>query len=289
MTDTANPAAPQTDAEREAARVAAETAAAEKYRAQANPNEPPTGSTADVVEAQKADGVPARPEHIPEKFWDAEKGEVRVEELAKSYAELEKQRNKPADEKPPTEDEKAAAEATAAAQAEFQALREATTQAIIEHGAPTEEQYAAYESRGFSRADVDAFIEGQQAVGMLRAQEVMREVGGEDNYRALLEWGRATYSAEEVAAFDRDISSEDKATRLNAVRGLAARHELANGRLGKSVTAVGSNGTAATAGYTDRSQMIRDMSDPKYKQDESFRQEVARKVQLARAAGVDLR
>lgn len=35
-------------------------------------------------------GPVARPEHIPEKFWDADKGEPRVEALARSYAELEK-------------------------------------------------------------------------------------------------------------------------------------------------------------------------------------------------------
>lgn len=35
-------------------------------------------------------GKPTRPDHIPEKFWDAEKGEVRAEALAKSYTELER-------------------------------------------------------------------------------------------------------------------------------------------------------------------------------------------------------
>lgn len=34
----------------------------------------------------------ARPEYIPEKFWDTESNQVRIEGLAKSYAELEKTR-----------------------------------------------------------------------------------------------------------------------------------------------------------------------------------------------------
>jgi len=38
---------------------------------------------------------PERPEFIPEKFWDGEKGEVRLEGLAKSYGELEKNRVNP--------------------------------------------------------------------------------------------------------------------------------------------------------------------------------------------------
>jgi hypothetical protein len=40
----------------------------------------------------------ARPDFIPEKFWDPATGTPRVEQLAKSYGELEKQRAKFADE-----------------------------------------------------------------------------------------------------------------------------------------------------------------------------------------------
>jgi hypothetical protein len=34
--------------------------------------------------------IPERPEHIPEKFWDADTGEVKLDDLAKSYINLEK-------------------------------------------------------------------------------------------------------------------------------------------------------------------------------------------------------
>lgn len=57
----------------------------------------------DVDSPQGADAPPApeggegdapkvsdRPEYVPDKFWDAEKGEMRVEDVFKSYSELEK-------------------------------------------------------------------------------------------------------------------------------------------------------------------------------------------------------
>lgn len=50
------------------------------------------GSTPDVVDAGQSSEPVARPEFIPEKFWDTETNQVRVEGLAKSYAELEKTR-----------------------------------------------------------------------------------------------------------------------------------------------------------------------------------------------------
>jgi len=34
--------------------------------------------------------APSRPEHIPEKFWNAETGEVNIDDMAKSYNHLEK-------------------------------------------------------------------------------------------------------------------------------------------------------------------------------------------------------
>lgn len=42
------------------------------------------------LESTEAEKIPDRPEHIPEKFWDAKSGKVREEEAFKSLAELEK-------------------------------------------------------------------------------------------------------------------------------------------------------------------------------------------------------
>ncbi|MFW5920622.1 MAG: capsid assembly protein, partial [Polyangiales bacterium] len=39
-------------------------------------------------ERQQGDGKPQRPDDIPEQFWDAEKGEVRVDALVKSHRDL---------------------------------------------------------------------------------------------------------------------------------------------------------------------------------------------------------
>lgn len=63
-----------------------------------NPDEPSGGAGG---EGEGGDGAvpssssPERPDYIPEKFWDAEKGEVRIDGLAKSYTELEKNRVNP--------------------------------------------------------------------------------------------------------------------------------------------------------------------------------------------------
>lgn len=56
------------------------------------------GITSDTTDDTDAGGLepvaaaelPERPEHVPEKFWDAEAGIVRTEALARSYVELER-------------------------------------------------------------------------------------------------------------------------------------------------------------------------------------------------------
>ena len=49
-----------------------------------------TAPTEDVSRETIDVPPPARPEHIPEKFWNAETGEVNVDDMAKSYNHLEK-------------------------------------------------------------------------------------------------------------------------------------------------------------------------------------------------------
>lgn len=49
-----------------------------------------TAVTEDVSRETSDVPIPERPEHIPEKFWDGDTGEVKTEDLIKSYINLEK-------------------------------------------------------------------------------------------------------------------------------------------------------------------------------------------------------
>ncbi len=43
-----------------------------------------------LLEQQTQDTGTAKPDHVPDKFWDAQAGSIRTDELIKSYCELEK-------------------------------------------------------------------------------------------------------------------------------------------------------------------------------------------------------
>lgn len=262
-------------------------ASATKYRAQFS-----KGTSAQVTEEGSA--APVRPEHIPEKFWDAEKGEIRVEDLAKSYAELEKSRSKPAPKTGEEGDEGGEngeggdpPDPKAAIATEITAHREKMTEKIMAGEAFDDGDYAPFEQIGFSRDDIDAFVAGQQALGQIAEMAVFKEVGGEESYRDMISWAKDGYSKEEIEVYDRDIRSQDATVRLTAARGLAARYERANGTNGKSVTQAGSK--AGQEMYRSKAEMVKEMSSPEYKNDSAYRERVAKKVQASYAAGVNLK
>ena len=271
---------------------------AEKYRSQLAKD---GGADAQVESGQGGDEKPQRPEHIPEKFWDAEKGEVRLEELAKSYAELEKKGAQKAPQKTPesgeelTEEQKAErAEAEKAAREtlglpsadEITEVRQRMTEKMLAGEEFDDADYAPFEKMGLDRDTIDTFAAGLKALGEVHKAAVHREAGGEDTYKAMIEWAKGEFTDEEVEAFNRDVHSGDRAVSLNAVRGLAARYKLAAGHSGKDATKGG--GTRTVEGYRSKAEMTADMRDPKYAKDPAFREEVARKVAAARRAGVDL-
>lgn len=278
---------------------------AEKYRAQFSKSEDGGDKDAQLGGKDKEgedgkskpdklginDEKPQRPSHIPEKFWDAEKGEVRVEELAKSYAELEKSRGKPAAKDGEGDDEGEgegdAADPIAAVAAEIATHREKLTEKLLAGTALEDGDYAPFEKVGFSRDDIDAFIAGQQALGERAERIIHEEVGGKEKYEAMIEWARTAYSKEDIEVYNQDVYSNDEKVRKAAARGLAARYAQANGRDGKSVTGKGGKGGAD--GYRSKAEMTKDMQDPRYKNDPAFRAEVTRKVQAAVASGVNLR
>lgn len=268
-----------------------DAAAAAKFREQQTPPaDESLGGDAD-------DDKPQRPEHIPEKFWDAEKGEVRVEELAKSYAELERAKAAP----PKAEGDAGAAGAADDADlppevAQFKttltesiATARATMTEKLVAGQPLEDaDYAPFEKVGISRDDIDFIIEGMQARGAQVKAEIHKEVGGEDAYTAMQEWARANLTKEEIAAYDHDVvQSNDRSVNLNAVRGLFARYQLATGRGSRDVTLQGDR-RGTVSGYQSGAEMRADMASEKYQKDSGFRAQVAARVKAARAAGVDL-
>lgn len=236
------------------------------------------GGTAPPAPTEPPAGTPpapaARPEHVPEKFWDAAKGEVRMDALLKSYSELEKAR--PADPPkapegtPPVEPP--AAPAGKPDFAKMAAEVEAT-------GTVSEDSLKALETIGFGKDLAEQFIAGQQALAAQRDAVGFQAVGGEEAYKAMLGWAATSWTPEQQQAFNAAVGPRSpQATMLMAVQSLKASYEAANGRAPALVQ--GGNAGAGQGAFASAGEMTAAMRDPRYRTDSAYRAEVERRVGL---------
>jgi hypothetical protein len=220
--------------------------------------------------------VPQRPDNVPEKFWDAEKGVVRTDDLLKSYTELEAGKSKPAAE-PPKEGEKTPEEA-AKALADAKVNTEAMAEEFAKDGKLSEASYEALAKAGFGKDVVDAYIAGQEALAAQRDAQGYELAGGQEKYTAMAQWAVANLPQAERDAFN-DAVSGSPAQMKQAILGLKAQYEAAMGSDPKLVK--GSNGSNAGQGaFASRQQVTEAMRDPRYRADPAYRAEVERRISL---------
>lgn len=223
---------------------------------------------------------PQRPDWVPEEFWNAETGTADYEALAKALHEKQaKEASKEGDE--PGEETKAGA-------SDVQALHERATAELEKDGKLSDDTYAAYEKIGVSRAQVDTYVAGLNAMVQLAQLKAYNEVGGKEQYAAMIEWARTALSEAEIRAYDAAVNSFDEATMLNAVRGLAARFRTESGTEGSLVNTA--RGRSAGAGdlFESKAQLVEAMRDPRYAKDSGYRAEVQDKLRRSILAGKNL-
>ena len=229
--------------------------------------------------------APQRPEHIPEKFWDAEKGVVKTDDLAKSYAELEKARVKPPEPQKPAEGSPEAAAAKAAEDAAKAAGADTTkvdfaalSTEFSANGNLSEDSYKKLESAGLGKDLVDQFIAGQQAILERSVSEAQGLAGGAEKYTSMLKWAGANLSAADQAAFDRSVLG-DPSSRKQAIVALKSQYDTAVGS-DPSLVAGSGQSQGGEGAFQSRAQVTAAMRDPRYRKDAAYRAEVERRVGL---------
>lgn len=228
---------------------------------------------------------PTKPEWVPEKFWDAEKGEVRTEELAKSYGELEGKLGGTKKDTTAADPSAAAAKPTDApsqddAQAQLEAKGlslEEFSQEFAKNGDLSAESFEKLEKAGFSRALVDQYIAGQRALASQFQADVKSAAGGDEGFSKMVEWAAANASPEEIAAYNKAIDSGDASAAKLAVAGMYQKYQEANPSEPRLVT--GTGGKAATEDvYESVQDYLKDSRNPEYKSNPSFRAKVIAKL-----------
>ena len=145
---------------------------------------------------------------------------------------------------------------------------------FAETGTLSEESYEKLTKAGFPRQMVDAYIAGLQALAEKQARQLFEITGGEEGYRAMIEWASMNLSEDERNWYNQMVMTEQAPM---AVEALWSRYTRANGTPPKTLLH-GGNSAANTDVYESQAQLIQDMNDPRYRKDPAFRKKVIEKL-----------
>ena len=233
--------------------------------------EKPVGQTNETQSAQ------SKPEGLPEKFNS-------VEDLAKSYAELEKKLGGQSQET--KEEVDPVAKATPKSDNNLEIAEKAVTDAGLdmsslqaeyaEKGELDTKSYEALEKAGISKEYVDSYIAGQEAIAKTQADEIKSTVGGDETYQEMVDWASKNMTEGEKTAYNKAVNSGDMDTVKLAVNALKGQFERANGVEPKLVE--GKAQPSQEQGFLSWAQVTEAMADPRYAKDTAYQNEVKNKL-----------
>lgn len=90
-------------------------------------------------------------------------------------------------------------------------------QEFAESGSLSEASYAELEKNGFSKAQVDAYINGQQYYGESVKNAVYESVGGQENYVEVINWASDNMPPEIIKEYNDAVDSLDQAKMLRTL------------------------------------------------------------------------
>ena len=154
-------------------------------------------------------------------------------------------------------------------------------------GTLTPEMYDELNEAGFSDETIDAYLGGLRSqLGYDEAEagtldtntisDIKDIAGGEESYAEIVQWASENLPEADIEAFDEVINTANEAAVRFAVKALVGQYEDAVGRTPELVT--GKQSTTGQA-YRSMAEVVRDMSDPRYDNDDAYRMDVMRKLE----------
>lgn len=145
----------------------------------------------------------------------------------------------------------------------------------------SEQSYEELAAAGYSKAFVDSYIKGQEALVDGYVRQVQQMAGGEEKFTNIMSHLEST-NKEAAESLYAALAARDLAT-VKGILNLAG--ESRSKKFGKpaerSITQRATPSKAAVVkaeGFGSSEEMVKAMSDPRYRSDSKFRQEVEQKV-----------
>ncbi|QOV07557.1 hypothetical protein NJHCJIOL_00005 [Klebsiella phage 066059] len=145
----------------------------------------------------------------------------------------------------------------------------------------SDESYRELAEAGYSKAFVDAYIRGQEALVNQYVEKVMDFVGGRERFQQVYSHMQ-TNNPEGAEALIKAFESRDVATMKTILNLAGQSRDKTFGK--KAERSIAKRATPAkpaprkAVGFESQAEMIKAMSDPRYRTDSKYRREVEQKV-----------
>jgi hypothetical protein len=243
----------------------------------------PQGAPQGEPNAQpQAPQKPARPDYVPEQFWNGEKGEVNVEALLKSQrdglAEINRLRNAsqqkpqapqqpqqqaPQGDQPPQKPQgQPQGQPQAQPQVDIKAVQQEAAMEFAQSGQLSDATYEKLAKVGFDRDTVDAYVEGRKAKANAQQQKLFDAAKvSREEFTEASEWARKNLSQDEITALNARLV--DPITAASAVAEVRAKFVSQANKDGNLVN--GNPGTPSGEHYKSKEEMKAVISSEGYK------------------------
>jgi hypothetical protein len=255
----------------------------------------------DAQGADQTQEAPKRPENVPEKFWDAETGQIRTDAFLKAYNDTQaaltqaQQKLKGKAHAPARDDDGLSLPETPNAAAilarddagiedVLQAAgleQEAVIETLVTQGALSDEHYEALARIGMGRGMVDTVV----AAGLRGATEQTRRAreaceqlaGGKQQWDNLRAWATTNLTEADKTFFTQNVVNPQTAE--YAARFLLDKHQQAVGA-GKARPAVTGDGGGRPGAqpFTTRTELTKARTDQRYDRDKEYTEQVDARV-----------
>lgn len=219
-----------------------------------------TGPEAPVAEDNQSE----RPEWLPEKFNSPE-------DLAKSYAELEKKMSAPKDdapEDPPTEQVEPE---QSTGEPQFDKFAEE----FASSGELSNDSFDELAKMGYPREMVETYIKGMQSAQTADANAVMDVAGGTEGYKELTDWALNNMPETELQLYNQMVETGTDNAKM-AVEWLMSKREAAEGVEPNLVS--GKSQAPAKDEFRSTAEVVAAMKDARYGKDPAYTKDVEDKL-----------
>ena len=203
------------------------------------------------------------------------------EDLLSAYNELQKKLGQPKEEAPQATTEET--EATTPTNTPSMDVSK-YEQEVVDNGSLSDNSYKELEKVGFSKAQVDAYIQGQQAYAVSVRDTIYNSVGGQESYVDVVNWASDNMPQDVIKEYNEAVDSLNQDKVLRTLEYMKLKYDTAAPRQTRRLE--GDTGASGLQPFADKNEWQKAATNRLYGKDAKYTKMVDNRYLAARKRGI---